>query len=256
MKQKLFYFFARSLWRSGLLKGVLFMFALSLLAAFILSDANIGQENKLFWDLLLIFEALWLHALTLLWAYELCKDEELLFLARLPLSTSLTRLAYERGKFFALIVAFLPLAVGIAALNAVVASPLVVWQSLLYAFSAILGGFLVLTLSRFVPSVSAILFSAAFLAVGNGLDELYLYATMQKDGGAVLKATSEIFYVVLPNFSLFDHQSEAIAGVLGNGKIDVFNATFSFWFLPPLYFAVLSLALFALAVWRFKRQAI
>jgi hypothetical protein len=255
MKRRLFYFFAKSLWRSGLLKGILFMLALSLIAAFILSSANIGQENKLFWDLLLIFEALWLHALTLLWAYELCKDEELLFLARLPLSTSLTRLAYERGRFLALIAAFLPLAVGIAALNAVVASPLVVWQGLLYALSALLSGFMVLALSRFVPCVSAVLFSTALCALGNGLDELYLYAIMQKDA-AVLKTISEILYVVLPNFSFFDHQSEAVSGVLGVGKMDVLDAAFSFWFLPQLYFAVLSAALFALAVWRFNRQAI
>jgi hypothetical protein len=255
MKRQLFYFFARSLWRLGLLKGVLFMLVLSLLAAFILSNANIGRENKLFWDLLLIFEALWLHALTLLWAYELCKEEELLFLARLPLSTALTRSAYERGRFLALIVAFLPIALLIAVLNIAVASPLVVWQSLLYSLSALLCGFMVLALSRLMSSVSAVLFSTAFCALGNGLDELYLYASWQK-GAEVLNATSEILYVVLPNFSLFDHQSEAVAGVLGNGKADVFDATFSFWFLPPLYFAVLSLALFALAVWRFKRQAI
>ncbi|MDR2638313.1 MAG: hypothetical protein LBC09_00575, partial [Helicobacteraceae bacterium] len=209
--------------------------------------ANMGQENKLFWDLLLIFEALWLHALSLLWAYELSKEEELLFLARLPLSTSLKRSAYERGKFLALIAAFLPIAALIAVLDAIAATPLVVWQSLLYALSALLGGFMVLALSRFVASVSALLFSAAFLAIGNGLDELYLYATMQK-GGAVLKTVSEILFVIAPNFSFFDHQGEAVAGVL--------NSSFAFWALPPLYFLALGGALFALAVWRFNRQAI
>jgi hypothetical protein len=248
MKSKLFYFFAASLWRSGLLKGVLFMLALSLGAAFVLSDANMGQENKLFWDLLLVFEALWLHALALLWAYELCKEEELLFLARLPLSTALTRSAYERGRFLALAAAFLPIAALVAVLNIIVASPLVVWQSLLYSFSALLGGFMVLTLSRFVASVSAVLFSTAFLAIGNGLDELYLFVTIRKDGGAVLKALSEVLYVILPNFSFFDHQSEAVAGVL--------DSPFAFWGLPPLYFALLGGALFALAIWRFNRQAI
>ena len=248
MKSKLFYFFAVSLWRSGLVKGVLFMLALSLGAAFILSDANIGVENKLFWDLLLIFEALWLHALTLLWAYELCKDEELLFLARLPLSASLKRSAYERSKFLALCAAFLPIVVLVAALNAIAASPLVVWQGLLYSLSALLGGFMVLTFSRFVASVSAILFSTEFLALGNGLDELYLYAKMQKDSGAALKALSETLYVIFPNFSFFDHQGEAVS--------DILNSAFAFWLLPPLYFVLLSGALFALAVWRFNRQAI
>ncbi|MDR1450818.1 MAG: hypothetical protein LBI57_00575 [Helicobacteraceae bacterium] len=248
MENKLFYFFARSLWRSGLVKGVLFMLALSLAAAFILSSANIGQDNKLFWDLLLIFEALWMHALTLLWAYELCKEEELLFLARLPLSTSLKRSAYERGRFLALLAAFLPIVVLVAVLDAIVASPLVVWQSLLYSLSALLGGFMVLAFSRLVSSVSALLFSTAFLALGNGLDELYLYATMQKDSGAVLKAASEILFVAAPNFSFFDHQGEAVAGV--------WDSVFSFWALPPLYFALLSGALFALAVWRFNQKAI
>ena len=254
MKQRLFYFFAKVLWRSGLLKGVLFMLTLSLAAAFILSSANIGQEHKLFWDLLLIFEALWLHALMLLWAYELCKEEELLFLARLPLSTSLTRVAYERSRFTALIVAFLPIVLVITALNAAVASWFVLWQSLLYALSALLCGFMVLTLNRFVASVSAVLFSAAFCVLGNGLDELYLYAVMRQ-AGVALKAISEIFYVVLPNFSLFDHQGEAVAGVLGNGKMDIADAAFSFWVLPPLYFLLLGAALFALAVWRFERKA-
>jgi hypothetical protein len=247
MKRLLFYFYAKSLWRSGLVKGILFMLALSLAAAFILSSADIGKANKLFWDLLLVFEALWLHALALLWAYELCKEEELLFLARLPLSTPLTRSRYEGGRFLALAAAFLPVCVLILLINAVVASPLVVWQSLLYALSALLGGFLVLTLSRFVSPVSAILFSAALVAIGNGLDELYLYAILKKSG-AVMKVFSETLYVILPNFSLFDRQSEAVEGIV--------DSAFGFWVLPVAYFALLAGALFSLAVWRFKRQAI
>lgn len=241
-------FFARSLLRGGLIKGVLFLLVLSLLVAFALSDIDMGDHaNKLFLDLLLISEAFWLHALVLLWAYELGKNEQLLKLARLPLSTPLNRASYEISCFLALLLAFAPIAGLLLALDLIVASPLVIWQLFLYELSALLGGFLVLTLSRFFSPVSAVLYAAALIMIGNGLDELYLYSQL-KSTGAFVGALGETLFVVLPNFSLFDHQGEAVSGYL--------NSLAGFYAYPIAYAAVLGAALLALSVWRFRRSVI
>lgn len=240
-------FFTRTLWRSGLLKAFLFLLLLSIFASFMLSSANIGQPYKLFWDLLLFVQAFWLHALALLWAYELAKNEQLLRLARLPLSAPLSRSRYEASRFFALALAFLPLLLPLAAINAVLANGMVAWQGALFGLSALLVGFLALMLARFFAPISAMLYATALLVVGNGVDELYLYATLQAEGG-VLKPLSQLLYIALPNFSLFDRQSAAVAGNL----IDLW----AFFALPVFYFLFLGGAFFALSVWRFKKMAI
>ncbi|MDR2905759.1 MAG: hypothetical protein LBU73_07390 [Helicobacteraceae bacterium] len=266
---QLFYFYAKSLWRSGLVKGILFLLALSLAVAFFLSGADIGAQDKLFHDLILLFESFWLHALLLLWAYELCKEEELLFLARLPLSTPLTRAAYEGGRFGGLAAAFLPMTIFLLILNFAIAPILVVWQGFLFCLSALIVGFFVLLLSRFFSPISAVLYSAAILMIGNSLDDLYLFVTLRRDMGDFAKVMVELLYIFFPNFSVFDHQSEAVSQTIGQGAADfapkslaivkdsvVLNAKAAFWFVPIAYAALVSIALYALSAWRFKHLAI
>ncbi|GHS89023.1 hypothetical protein FACS189487_08460 [Campylobacterota bacterium] len=235
------------------------MLVLSLGAAFYLSEADIGgSERKLFFDLILLFESFWIHLLMLLWAYELCKEEEILFLARLPLSTPLSRTAYELNRFASLAAAFLPIVLIISALNLAIAPIFVVWQGIMFCFSAILCGFFVLTLSRFFAPISAVLYSAAILIIGNGLDDLYIFVTLRAKVSDAAKTFAEILYLVFPNFSVFDHQSEAVTGVIGQGVADspFVSAFVSFWFVPIVYSVFLGTALCALAAWRFKRLAI
>ncbi|MDR0747124.1 MAG: hypothetical protein LBE89_04445 [Helicobacteraceae bacterium] len=241
-------FFSLSLLRGGLVRGVLFLTFLSIMVCFALSDIDMGDhKQKLFLDLLLVFEAFWMHALALLWAFELGKNEQLLKLSRLPLSTALTRSRYEMCRFASIIAAFMPVALLLFAVNLIFAPLFVVWQSILYALSALTGAFLVLALSRFFAPVSAVLYSTALIMIGNGLDELYIYAHKQF-ASAFVRGLSETLFVILPNFSLFDHQSEAVNGVL--------MSKFAFFGLPPLYALVISLALIALSVWKFRRSVI
>ena len=220
---------------------------LSIFASFALSSANIGQPYKLFWDLLLFVQAFWLHALALLWAYELAKNEQLLRLARLPLSTPMSRSRYEASRFLALALAFSPLLLLLAAINTVLANGMVAWQGALFGLSALLAGFLVLTLARFFAPVSAVLYATALVVVGNGLDELYLYAGFQESIG-LLDPVAKLLYIALPNFSLFDHQSAAVAGLLPD--------FWSFAGLPVSYALLMGAALLALSVWRLRKTAI
>ncbi|MDR3347109.1 MAG: hypothetical protein LBN32_00705 [Helicobacteraceae bacterium] len=240
-------FFAASLLRGGLLKAIGVLLLLSLIVAFVLSDVDIGDKNKLFYDLILVAESFWLYAIALLWGYELSKNEQLLKLARIPLSTTLSRRSYETGRFAAMALSFAPLALLLAVLTLALATPLVAWQFILYAVSALLVGFLVLTLSRFFAPVSAVLYAAALLMIGNGLDELYLYGKLSNASQSV-RVIGEVLFVILPNFSLFDHQGEAVSGII--------DTVFGFFGLPILYALALMSALLALSIWRFKKAAI
>lgn len=240
-------FFARTLWRSGLLKAILFLLSLSLVSAFLLSSADIGQPNKLFYDLLLFVQSFWLHVLMLLWGYELAKNEQLLRLSRLPLSAPLARNRYEAARFGALALALAPVAFLLLAVNGIAATAAVAWQGVLYALAALLGGWLVLALSRFFPPVSAVLYAAALVMIGNGLDEFYLYTKLE-ESTPFLGFLAELFFVALPNFSLFDHQGAAVSAVV--------PGVWSWVLLPLVYAAVLGGALFTLSAWRFNRQPI
>jgi hypothetical protein len=240
-------FFARSLWRSGPFKAILALLVLSILAAFALSTADIGQPYKLFYDLLLFVQSFWLHALLLLWAYELAKNEQSFHLARLPLSTPLSRRAYEAGRFGALVLAALPLLVLLAVVNLLLAEGALAWQGALYGFSALLAGFLVLILSRFVAPASAVLYATALLVIGNGLDEFYLYAHFE-ESGASLVWLAKTLYVALPNFSLFDHQSALIGGAPW--------AWFSFVWLPIGYGVLLGWLIFEISCFCFRKKAL
>lgn len=196
---------------------------------------------------MLTSQAFWLHLLMLLWAYELAKSEQLLKLARLPLSAPIGRGRYEAARFGSLLLAVLPLAVTLFAVNAAVASWAVAWQGVLYGLSACLAGFLALTLSRFFAPASCVLYSAALVMIGYGLDEFYLYASPE-GGGSVWTFLAGVLYVVLPNFSFFDHQSASVAGAAPGFLI--------FALFPALYAVLLGGALTALSVWRFKKQAL
>ena len=238
-------FLARSLWRSGLLKAILLLLTLSILASLALSSADIGRPYKLFYDLLLFSQYFWLHALLLLWAYELSKNEAGAKLARLPLSTPLSRRGYEAGRFGALLLSALPLLVALALLNLLLANSAVAWQGVLFALSALLAGFWVLALSRFVAPASAVLYSAAIVIIANGVDELYLY-TRYEESAAYLAPLASLLFHLWPNFSLFDHSSALVSGAAWQ--------PFEHLFLPVGYALLLGWLIFELSAWRFGRK--
>lgn len=239
-------FLSRTLWRSGLLKAVISLLILSTTVAFFLSSTDIGAKNKLFFDLLLFIHSFFLHLVALLFAYELTKNDTISKLSRVFLATKLSRNGYETARFLAIIIAILPIGVALIALDLIIATPLVAYQTFLYLLSSILCGFLVLVFSRFVSPTAAALYALAVVIIGNGLDELYIYATINKS--STLDLMAQVLYVAFPNFSIYDNSSEVVAGVVHN--------SFLLFVLPNIYFLLLGGALLALSSWRFGKKAI
>lgn len=239
-------FLSRTLWRSGLLKASVVLLIISTTFALFLIDVDIGMQNKLFYDLILFVQSFFLHLLSLLFAYELAKNDQASKLSRIFLSTQLNRSSYERARFVAIILAVLPVGVALIALDLIIATALVAYQSFLYLLSSILCGFLVLTFSRFVTPTASALYALAVVVIGNGLDELYIYATISQNSATDLMAKA--LYLLFPNFSIYDRSSEVVAGAVQN--------SFSLFLLPNMYFLLLSSAFLTLSTWRFKQKAI
>ncbi len=191
---------------------LLFFAALSAALALSISHVDIALRFKLFEDLLLSSQNLLLLIATLFYTFTLLQKERDMGLFMIPLSLGVSRFEYEVALFksiasiiFALFAVFF--AFDIVLLYGVEGEVrwAILLQLLLYSLGSIMLGFSIITISRFVSVMNASLYGVVLYLIGNALDELIVYAA--KSGDSWFMTLSNILYVLLPNYSLFDIQS-------------------------------------------------
>jgi len=221
--------------------GVVGALCFALLAvSFFLGDINIAVKHKLLEDALIASEGFIMTLIAILYAFFAMEKERKGGIFVFILVSGASRAAYLLSQFIALFGAVLFLfalflVVDFVFLEVFAGSFGVGFlMRLLYlTLSSAMLAFLTLTLARYVSNTNAVIYSILLFFIGNGADELVLYA----------KGTSAPFsyfiYYVLPNFSFFDPLA--------------LSAEEPFVF---LYFALYSSLLFVVALFKFKKEAL
>ncbi len=183
--------------------------------ALLMSTIDIGVRFRLFENLLLSAEVLLLHALALLYAFELLRRDQADMLYVLPLATALGRGRYLAGRYLGVVAALglfvllcVVLDLGLSLATEGAWRPLLAGQAALFGLSAALLAALVFAFAQLSSPLGAVLYAVALWLIGNGLDELYIY--LQQEGGAAALALGRGLYYLLPDFSFFDLTSRVI----------------------------------------------
>lgn len=237
--------------RSGYLIVVAALFMIAAALAF--GGTNIGMRYKLFEDTLLSTQGILLQMAALFYTFLLLSRERALELYVLPLAYGMGRSAYLLGLMISL-VWMLALVTG-ALMAADMALMWIVeggvcgvllWQLFLYYLAALMSTALMVALSHYVSITNALIYTIILSFAGNALDELVLYAA--DHGGEMVNLVVQSAYYLLPNYSVFDHQSS----VVNRGGWEVG----SFVLIPVGYAAVWWGIAYTLAWLRFVTKAL
>jgi len=241
-----------SLMRQRLTPLLLGFAAFGVAVALLMSTVDIGVRFRLFEDLLLAAEGLLLHALALLYGFDLLRRDQADLLYILPLSTTLGRSRYLVARFLGVVagvfaVTLVMLLLDTALLAAVEGAvrPAFLGQVALFGMSAGLLAALVFALAQVTSPLGAVLYAAAFWVAGNGLDEAYLFAGQHLPSFGMLAV--KVAYLLLPNFSLFDLTSMVVNGA---------SVSPVRWLFPIAYGAGYAGLLVAVAARRFRGRVL
>ena len=248
-------FYVRSLLKQKA-TNIFVILALAIIAlAFALSDINIGSRYKLFEDLLLGSQMLFLHIAALFYMFDFLQKERSMGLFILPLSTGLKRSSYLLAQFLVLALLIALLFIIFMSIDALmlyifegVLRLAFLWQLFLYALSAMLLGFLVILFSQFVSIMNAMIYSVLFFFVGSGLDELFWYSEHFSSFSQTQKLIVELLYHGLLNFSLFDIQSKVVNGFELDRVRDIIY--------PFVYALCIAVVLYLISLWKFKNRVL
>lgn len=231
-----------------LLNVFIFIVALSV------GDIDIGKKYKLFEDLLLSGQMFTLLIASLLYSFEFIQKEKYSGIHILPLSTSMTRNQYMSAVFlshFYLIsmIVFMLIAFDIVVLLLVEGDVIYrfLWQVVLYGMSSLLVAFFVILFSRFVSVMNSMIYAIVLYALGNALDELYIYAYYLKDDVLFQKISTVLMYII-PNMYRFDQ----IGSVVNRS----FVSTYQLYIFPTVYFVTLAWIVYIITALKFKNKAL
>lgn len=222
--------------------GVLF-----LVFAFSLSDVNIAVQYKLLEDSLIAAQSFILFLSAIFYAFLLMEKERKGGIFVFILSSGSSRGEYMGALFlsiFALLSSvfalFLVIDVAFLSVFADGMNTAFLSRIAMSALSSVFLGFLTLALARFVSNTNAVIYAIFLFFIGNGADELMLYAASEK--GAALSAVANTIYYVFPNFSFFDMAS--------------IQTAFDKQIFAILYFVLYSLILYSLAHFKLKKEVL
>ncbi|MBT5230856.1 MAG: hypothetical protein HOM11_11355 [Methylococcales bacterium] len=208
----------------ALLRQRLTAFFLTLTAIFIgfgllMSTVDIGVRFRLFENLLLGMQTFLLHIAGWLYLFEMVRKEQSLGLFVLPLTTTIKRSHYFIGRFLGVVWLMLLLLAFFAIIDSLLMLIIsgsvnigLLQQLYLLSLSALLSMATLYFLTTLVSPVNAIIYSVIIWFIGNGLDELLLFA--EKKLTATSTELIRGLYYLWPNFSFFD-KTELVANEIG-----------------------------------------
>ncbi len=222
--------------------GVMF-----LVLALSLGDVNISVKYKLLEDALIASQSFIMFLAAIFYAFLIMEKERKGGIFVFILSGGHSRGEYLAAQFCTIFVllscvftAFLIVDVAFLSVFAEGVTANFLTRIALSALSAIMLGFLTLTLSRFVSNTNAVIYAIFLFFIGNGADELSLYA--DDKASLALGVVAKAVYYVLPNFSFFDVASMQTA--FDKGLFVLF------------YFAAYSALLYVAARYRLGREVL
>jgi hypothetical protein len=222
--------------------GVLF-----LVLALSLSDVNIAVKYKLLEDSLIAAQSFILFLSAIFYAFLLMEKERKGGIFVFIIASGGSRSEYFGALFLtiftllsAVFAVFLTIDIAFLSVFADGVNIAFLSRITMSALSSALLGFLTLGLSRFVSNTNAVIYAIFLFFIGNGADELMLYALSEK--GAVLSIVANTIYYVFPNFSFFDTAS--------------LQSAFDKQLFALLYFVAYSLILYALAHFKLKKEVL
>jgi len=247
-------FYSLSLLKQKATQVMILLTVVFLGISWLISDVNIATKFKLFEDVLLTSQMALLHLSAMFYTFEFLQKERIGGLYVLPLSTGMKRSHYLLSVFLMLstaLVLFLSILMVIDALVLyVVEGSLrveVLWQLVLYFFSAQLLAFIVIMFSQYVSIMNSLTYAITLYFMGNALDELYYYAFILKKN-ELLQQVYDVLLFIIPNFSIYDKQ-----GIVVNQSIYLNS---ELYLEPLLYTLIVTVIIYNLALFKFKRKAL
>lgn len=221
--------------------------AILLVLSLSLSDINIAVKYRLLEDALFASQTLMMNLAAIFYAFLAMEKERKGGIFVFIISSGTTRSGYLLSQFgavftliFGVFAIFLTADFGFLSAFAESVKPEFLAKLLFSAMSASMLGFLTLALSRFVSNTNAVIYAIFLFFIGNGADELMLYAADKNS--MPLEILANTVYYVLPNFSFFDPLS--------------LKTAFSKELFAPLYFMTYSTFLFSAALFRLKKEVL
>jgi hypothetical protein len=218
-----------------------------LVLALSLTDVNIAVKYKLLEDALVASQSFIMFLAAIFYAFLIMEKERKGGIFVFILSSGHTRGEYLAAQFCTIFVllssiftAFLAINIAFLSVFAEGVTTEFLTRIALSALSAIMLGFLTLALSRFVSNTNAVIYAIFLFFIGNGADELSLYA--DDKASLALGIVAKAVYYVLPNFSFFDASTT--------------QTVFSKELFAMFYFAAYSALLYIAARYRLGREVL
>ncbi len=222
--------------------GVLF-----LVLALSLSDVNIAVKYKLLEDSLIATQSFILFLSAIFYAFLLMEKERKGGIFVFILASGSSRGEYMSALFLSIFTLLSSVFALFLLIDAVFLSVFADGVSVEFlsrltmsALSSVLLGFLTLSLARFVSNTNAVIYAIFLFFIGNGADELMLYAADASN--TALSMVANLIYYVFPNFSFFDAAS--------------IQSAFDKQTFAMLYFVLYSLILYSLAHFKLKKEVL
>jgi len=239
-------------------KATMFFVILSLIGigiSFLFIKTNIGIEYKLFKDLVLSMNSLFLHFISVFLTFLLLEKFKQGSISVIPLSLNIKREQYILSLFLTMIVSTLPIflsffIIDLAVLEILQTSKIseFLLQVLFYYMSSILLSYIIMTafFGLYNNTIKSITVGLITFMMGNSLDELvYFYENTKSE--ATKKMIDAVTYI-FPNFSLFDIQTYVVNSIDKNFVRIGIEST--------LYFIMLSIILIIISVISFRKTKV
>lgn len=239
-------------------KSTLFFVILSIIGVVIsllFTETNIGVQHKLFKDLVLSMNSLFLHLITIFFTFSLLEKFKQGSVSILPLSLNISRFEYTISLFLTIVVSTCFIFISFFVIDATTLYLIesnnilpFLLQLCLYYMSSILLSYIVITSFFLLSSspIKSITVGLITFMVGNSIDELVFYYknTSLEYSKIIIDYISYIF----PNFSLFDIQTFVVNQISTDFiKIGIEST---------LYFLFLSLILLMISYTKFKDKKV
>lgn len=206
---------------SGFFVALLFLISA---LSWLLSDINIGEPGRLFENILLSAQALFLHLLVWVYGFEVVRRETSQGLFVLPLSTGLSRSIYWLGRYAGICMMLALFTFVLILVDSLLmfvtqegVNTILLLQVMLFMVSTWMTLAILMLFATFTSPFSAMLYAILIWVIGHGWDELYLLM-IEHQSGIALQVT-KIAYVFLPNFSFFDLTTRVLNGL----PVDISN---------------------------------
>lgn len=244
------YFFVQNSLKSKTTTLFILLCALLVVISLLLSGVDIVVKHKLFINFLLTTQSYMLHLVALFYAYDLLFKDRVLGAFVIPISSGLSRDAYLLSLMLSLLFLVGILFTIFFCINTIsfifilgeIRFELLL-QLFLYFLSASMLAMFTILFSLYVSLFNSLIYSVILFFIGNSLDELLLFASK----GDFFEKVSLALYYLIPNFSLFDFQSEVVSNLF----IPYYELL-----APIVYFVAIFLLIYTLASRRYKTKVL